>query len=196
MRLIALAALLVLASPALAQGPSVTRVAGPTMTKSLGAMYELTNGSSTLQQEWVALTDPASPVAFEGVPGVRVETDSDSPIRGMIYTSEFKLVAREPLSSVEIKFLTIDIWGEPMRTLVATYVADIGTTKPKKFSPQWSTLGDRSPPSLYASIAYVARARTAAGVIYRADHEAVLTEARKISDKFTATDLEPFPEPK
>jgi hypothetical protein len=45
----------------------------------------------------------------------------------------------------------------------------------------------------YASIAYIARVRTADGRVIEADPAAAVAEARKFSKKFTPLDLEPKP---
>ena len=76
------------------------------------------------------------------------------------------------------------------RTLSTTEIADIGAGE-KKLEGVWRMLSENECSEHYASIAYVSRVRTQAGRVHAGDTSKVLEEARKFSEKFAETDLEP-----
>jgi len=102
--------------------------------------------------------------------------------------------AERSRSAVEIRFITFDLWGSHLDTLVDTEVQDmpVGQTEVKS---KWNLFDENDCAAYYASIAYVARVRTRDGRVIEADTGPVMEEARKFSAKFKPEDLEP-PAPK
>jgi hypothetical protein len=111
------------------------------------------------------------------------------------YQANLSLDVREPLSAVEVRFLTFDVWGQHVRTLKMDEVVDINVGK-KDLTGEWRLYSENECSEYYASIGYVSRARTKAGRVLEADPSAVIQEARKFSKKFTEADLEPKAETK
>jgi hypothetical protein len=163
---------------------TVTRAAGGTIRTSLG--YGLVvNAKSSMTREWIALHDPALPADLVGTPGVTTRhTDQYQ------YFGSFKLKVGEPLAAVEVRFVTFDVWGEHVRNLSSTEVVDMEPGE-HDLSGAWQVYSENEVSEYYASIAYVARARTKTGRVVQADIAAVVAEAQKLSAKFSPEDLEP-----
>jgi hypothetical protein len=96
---------------------------------------------------------------------------------------------KEPLSAVEIRIVTFDVWGQRMWTLYGSQVTDLKVGMNNLESMRWY-FTEHDVSGYYASIAYIARVRTAAGRIIDADPLPVIDEARKFSAKFAPSDLE------
>lgn len=180
-------AVLSLVAPAFGQAPTVTRASGGALTSRLPGPRQ-----STLERVWVTVHDPLMPVDIRGTAGARTELARRTD--GYSYRADYFLDVKEPLSAVEVRFLLFDLWGESMRTLSDVEATDMAGEA--EMGGEWSTFGDARPATLYASIAYVARARTKAGRIVEASPAtiaAVVAEARKLSPGFDEKRLEPPP---
>jgi hypothetical protein len=188
-------ALLALPAAVLAQAanaPTFTREAGGSIQTKLSDNI-IVNKESTLQREWITMHDPAMPADLVGSVGVTtVYKRGSSPYSGEYrYAASYKLQPSQPLRAIEVRFLTFDLWGNHVRTLVATEVSDILTGDPKLLTGEWKVYSENEVSEHYASIAFLSRARTADGRVVEADVRPVLEEARKFSKKLTAADLEP-----
>lgn len=84
-----------------------------------------------------------------------------------------------------------DVFGDHVRTLSMTEVADLAEGSGKDLTPEWQVFSENEASEHLASIAYVARVRLADGRVIESEPESVLAEARKISKKLTVEDLEP-----
>ena len=166
---------------------SVSRASGGSVQTDLGYGIKI-NKESNLMREWITVHNQVLPVDLVGTVGVRTTYDSKS--RGYRYRASFSLQASEPLAAVEVRFLVFDIWGEHVRTLRTTEIADIDAGQ-KKLEGVWRILSENECSEHYASIAYVSRVHTQAGRVHAGDTSKVLEEARKFSEKFAETDLEP-----
>ena len=173
--------------------PTVTKASGGSVKTVLDAASQIVvNKESSLMREWIAVHDPAMPMRLEGTPGVTtIYEDGQRYSSGNYrYSSELQFTATEPVSAVEIRFLTFDVWGEPGRVLSVTEVKDFPAgTHP--LIGKWNLYSENEASEFYASIAYVARVRTKQGKVIRADPAPVVAEARMFSKKFTEADLEP-----
>lgn len=173
------------------QQSNVTRADGGSIRTSLGHGIVL-NEDSSLQREWIAVHHDAVPVSLEGTPGVKTIYESGSRFSsgGFKYSASFQIEAKEPLAAVEIRFLTFDIWGEHSRSLNLTEIRDLpaGT---HKLDGKWNLFSENEASEYYASIAYISRVRTQDGRVIASPIEPVVAEARKFSEKFTESDLEP-----
>lgn len=96
----------------------------------------------------------------------------------------------EPISAIEVRVLTFDIWGERGTSLVMTEVKDFGPGK-HKLTGTWKLYSENEASEFYAAIAYVARVRTRDGKVLKADVRPVIEQAQKFYAKFAEADLEP-----
>jgi len=167
----------------------VTKASGGSIQTKLGYGIVL-NKDSSLIREWITVHDDSLPIEIVGSTGV-LTTYSD---RNYMYNAEYTIITQEAISAFEVRFLTFDIWGNNVKNLVATDVVDIGSGVTQKFDAKWKEYSESRVSEFYASIAYISQIRTADGRVIKANPEIVLTEARKFSEKFSKSDLEPTPD--
>ena len=167
----------------------VTSANGGSIQTKLGYGIVL-NKDSSLMREWITVHDDSLPIDFDGNTGLKT-IYSD---RSYYYSSEYTIITKEAISAFEIRFLTFDIWGNHIQNLVATEISDIGSGMSEKFDAKWKEYSENRVSEFYASIAYISQIRTADGRVIKANPETVLAEARKFSEKFSMSDLEPKPD--
>jgi hypothetical protein len=178
-------------------GVSVTRASGGSIQIPLRLGGPLNKGSS-LSREWITFHDASLPADLVGTVGFKTEGYL-SLERGVVctYTAEYSINAKEPLSAIEVRFLSFDVWGGHQRSFSETHVQDIKAGEQTSFSLSWDlSPSENEAKEFYASIAYITRVRTQSGHIVEADPSPVLEEAQKFYKKFTIEDLEPKPEKK
>ena len=168
--------------------PRIVRFDAGAMRTDLGYGIAL-NNESTLKREGIAIIDPRLPATLND--SARVFTTYGD--RTYKYAALVSVTAVEPLTAVEVRFLVFDVFGDRVRVLSMTEVADIPAGMTKKFVPEWNVYSENEAEDHYASIGYVARVRTQAGKVIDADLTPVLAEARRFSRKLTEADLAPKP---
>jgi hypothetical protein len=171
--------------------PRVRRAQG----EPLGISGLLQNKESSLKQEWVVIDDPQVMARFLTVSGVTTTYDSR---RSSEYSQSFLYRVRHqwmsgsvPLSAIEFRFLTFNVWGNHGRTLCASYIKDIKPLTKYWEDSEWRLFSENEAWEHSASIGYVARVRTADGKVIEADADLILREAKRFTEKFTEADLEP-----
>lgn len=150
------------------------------------------NKESSLTREWVTINDSIMPASFDVPTGITTVYESGQRYSSgeYLYSAAFALTPTEDLTAVEVRFLTFDIWGNHVRNLSSTEVADMEAGKSVSLAARWKVFSENEVSKHYASIAYIAQARTKSGQVIKADPQAVLAQARKFSSKFTADDLD------
>ncbi|KPN77161.1 hypothetical protein AEA42_09695 [Shewanella sp. Sh95] len=167
----------------------VTKSAGGTIKTELGYGIVL-NKESSLTREWITIHDDSLPVDIVGTTGVSTSYQD----RNYQYVAEYSIKTKEDISAIEIRFLIFDIWGNHVTNLSATDIEDTKAEVTKTTSSKWNEYSENRVSEYYASIAYISQVRTADGRVIKANPETVLIEARKFSEKFSKSDLEPKPE--
>ena len=171
-------------------GVEVTRGSGGSVRTVLSQNIIL-NKDSSLQREWIAIKHAALPVKVKATPGVKTNYESGRGYSGSYnYTADFEIDVTEPVTAIEIRFLTFDVWGERGKSLVLTEIKDFAAGT-HKLEGKWNLYSENEASEYYASVAYVARVRTKDGKVLVADVRPVVEEAKKFYAKFTETDLEP-----
>lgn len=159
----------------------------------------LNDNSKSLRREWIAIADARMPARIMRTPGVTI--DSKNYGGRYQYAATYDIEATEPLAAIEVRFICFDVWGQHTKTLSAEQVVDIptdsGTGKQAPFTfsddSKWSIFSEKEASGHYASIAFVARVRTQSGRVVECDPTPVVTEAKKLSSKFTEAALDPSP---
>jgi hypothetical protein len=174
--------------------PNIQRISGGTIQTQLGFGITL-NKNSSIQREWIVISDPSIPLDFIGVTGVttRFEQETEYSSSRYIFFADYTLVSREALVAFEVRFLTFDIWGRHERTLSGTEIIDLAVNATHRCESKWDLYSEHEASEYYASIAYVAQVRTAKGRVMYANNNRVLEVAREFSEKFSESDLEPTP---
>jgi hypothetical protein len=150
------------------------------------------NKESSLEREWTTLNVAGMPARLIGPASVITAYKPSSYSGEYQYSVAFDVEALEPLSALEVRFLTFDVWGDKGRSLSMTMVEDFPVGK-KNLHGAWRVFSENEAEEYYASVAYIARVRTKSGRVAVADPDAVVREVKKFSDKFTAADLAPQP---
>jgi hypothetical protein len=183
-----LAANAVLAQTSQGPKPTISRESGGSIQTPLG--YGITvNKESTLTREWVTFHDPALPADVAGTVGIKTVYESERGSGDYKYSTRLNIEAREPVAAIEVRFLLFDIWGNHIKTLSLTQVADISDKK--ELTAEWRAFSENEVSEYYASIAFIARVRTQSGRVVEANTSLILEEARKFSRKFSVESLEP-----
>jgi len=173
--------------------------AEPTVRKRegepLGIGGLLQNKESSLTQEWVVIDEPRMTVRFLDVCGVTTKYDkarSSEYSQSYLYTVQHQWISGStPLSAIEFRFLTFNVWGSHVRTLCASNIKDYRTDTKYWEDSQWRLFSDHEAWEHFASIGYVARVRTSQGKVIEADTDLILREAKRFTEKFTEANLEP-----
>ena len=146
------------------------------------------NDASTLEREWIVINIPEVPATLHDPTGVKTVYITGGTYR---YEAKFAFTAKEALVAVEIRFLVFDVWGKQSGLLSATYVEDIEKGAKVSKIGKWSLYSANEVQEHYASIGYVARARTKSGEIRIMPSEHVLKVAHEFSADISEKDLEP-----
>jgi hypothetical protein len=175
---------------------AVRRSSGGSIQTKLSAKIILNEGSS-LQREWVTVSDPAMPARLVGVTGIRTHYDTPSDYRagGYCYKSDYTFTTDIDLRAVHVRFLTFDVWGEHVRTLAATEIRDFAPNSSNNLAAEWAIYYENETSDFCASVAYLARVRTSDGKVVTADTTLVIEEARRFSELVKEADLEPSKPP-
>ena len=145
------------------------------------------NEDSSLLRDWVVIHDGRLPLDFQGTPGVRPAYRD----RNFEYRTTADVLAAEDLTAFDVRFLTFDVFGERQTTLAATEVVDIPAGTARSFEWAWRITRENDATEHFASIAFVARVRTADGQVHRADYDSVLCVAELFALAATMADLDP-----
>ncbi len=143
------------------------------------------NEESTLSRDWVVIHDARLPVDFEGTPGATTRYDNNYE-----YNVQATLVASQPVTAVNARFIAFDVFGERVTTLGATEVVDLAPGEPSRFDWQWR-VGENDASRYFASIAFIARVRTADGQVHHADYNTIVCVAELFALAATVADLDP-----
>jgi len=156
------------------------------------------NDGSTLEREWVTVNDKKMPVALVGSVGVGIIYDAGSKYSSgdYLYSTEYKVIAKEDVRALKVNFLLFDVWGDRTKTLASTDIRDIKAGEETSLDAKWRLYSENEASEYLASIAYVDMVRTASGKVYRADKEIILKEARRFSKEIKEEDLKVSPDKK
>ena len=148
-----------------------------------GSVAEINEGSS-LRYSWITLNDADAPIQIEKAGIVEANYLERFFSRG-------SLVSSLPITAFEIRFVLYDVFGSHIKTLSATEVTDIATGEKFDFSGWgWNIYGNEAY-EMFTVVAFLSKARTADGKVWRYDEDAIAEELLKIQVQSTTEDLEP-----
>jgi hypothetical protein len=117
------------------------------------------NQDSTLKRTWYVIDDTSSPVRLERA-GVTIRLDEKERIQYFVPIGT--LAPKGAISAVEVRYLLFNIWGERLRTLSLTRLADSSTHIDLRAGNDWPAL-ELEASQLVTVVAFVARVRMADG---------------------------------
>lgn len=139
---------------------------------------------SSIRWDCHALHDPRCPVDFVDTP--ELKTLTGVPGIDSRLSTKYELEIREPITAIEIHFLVFDIWGECVPALSAVEVSDMPSGR-IQMDHRWIVSSTQG--VMQTSVVYVAKARTANGVVYVADKAALTKAVRQLSLNVTDADF-------
>jgi hypothetical protein len=169
---------------------SMERYPGGGVATDLG--YGITlNKTSSLKREWFVVRDDNAPATIEGPVGIGVRYKSGERYSSgqYQYQATYTVRAKEPLAAIELRVHVFDVFGKLIKTLSATELVDFSDTR--AFEAAWRIWSENEASEAFASVAYLAQVRTAAGRVYEADRSAVFDQVRRVGRRITEADLEP-----
>lgn len=143
------------------------------------------NEESTLSREWVVIHDARLPVDFDGTPGTTTRYEDNYE-----YNVHATLVASQPVTAVNARFIAFDVFGQHVTTLGATEVVDLAPGEPSRFDWEWR-VGGNDASQHFASVGFIARVRTADGQVHHADFNTIVCVAELFALAATVADLDP-----
>ena len=148
---------------------------------------ETLNKNSSLRRKWYVLKDPSAPAFLDGPAGISISFA----MKYWIDVAPTVKTLSEPLSAVEIRVVVLDVFGNFQRTLSGVEVEDIPADSTWTCNLPWPVYSESLAGNSFASIAYVAKARTQEGRVYEANPALVLDQIRRVARQITETDLDP-----
>jgi len=97
----------------------------------------------------------------------------------------------EAITALEVKYMTFNVWGEHVSTLLAVRVRDIQPGKGCEFKWSWHLFSETDAEEYCASLAFISRVRLATGGVVVANPDFVVREARRLCERVTEADLQP-----
>lgn len=119
----------------------------------------LLNQDSTLKRTWYVIDDTNSPVRPERA-GVTTRLDEKERIQYFVPVGTVS--PKQAISAVEVRYVLFNIWGERLRTLLLTRLADSSTHVDLRAGNDWPAL-ELEASQLVTVVAFVARVRMADG---------------------------------
>ena len=158
---------------------------GSPMRTPLVGNVHLNNGSSLVRQ-WTIVNDDQFPARFssEIFTGVTISYSDQN----FEYKANFFMVFDVPVAAFRVVFVTFNIWNERVKNLSYSEVSDIDAGL-DLFLGRWRLLSENEASEHYSTLAYVDQVRLMDGQVLRADRDAVVEQARRISAGFSEDDL-------
>ena len=174
--ILAMTIALLLLVPNLAQGQTsmiISKFNGGPVGTSLGPA-PVVGKDSFLERQWFVMNDPGCPLELKRA-GVMVLNRGD---RYWLLPSG-TMHTKKGVAAFEVRFMLFDLLGRHIRTLAGVELRHLSAgsgLRLKEFGP-WKAWGNDEV-GYVSSVGFVARVKTADGVIWVADTDRILREAR------------------
>ena len=162
--------------------PSIPAIA-QTISSSVadGGEVKINKGSS-LHYSWITLNDADAPIQIEDAGIIIYNLE--------IFAGRGFLVSSVPTTAFEIRFVLYDVFGSHLKTLSATEITDLAKGEKFDFYDwRWGIYGNEAY-EMFTVVAFVSKARTADGEVWRYNEDAIAEELLKIQIQTTTEDLE------
>ena len=174
------------ATPAGAQTISSSITDGGSVVTDLGYNIKVNKGSS-LHRSWVVLNDSGCPLQITGA-GIRTEYGD----RNYNFKPVGSAKPTVAITAFDLRFLLYDAFGEHMRTLSGTEIADVAAGSSYSLSEigSWRAW-ENDVSQLLTVVAFVAQVRSSEGSIWRYNEKRLGEQLRKIQLRVTSGVLDP-----
>lgn len=184
------------APPALGQGLAtprkltVDRADGGTVVTFLGGGIAVNKGSS-LNRRWFVINDSTCPLYLPGI-GIGATYKPDRYRGSYAFTVNAIARAVEEVRAFRLLFAQFNLWGEKMRNLAYTRVADSAKDANIDLQGEWYA-NENDVSEFFTSVAFVDQVMTANGQIWSADLKAIRAKLNEISLRVSESGLTPDP---
>lgn len=153
----------------------VTDYDGGSVVTELGYGIKV-NAQSTLMRSWVVLNDSGCPIQL-GRSGIKTIYGD----REYNFIPEGSISSKEKVAAIDIRFLLYDIFGDHIKTIICTHVADIqtGASIELKNIGGWRAL-ENEISGLLTVVSFVAQVRTSTGTVWKFNAKLIDAELSKI----------------
>lgn len=150
----------------------------------------LINKRSSIRREHRSITDDSLPARFVKTPVVSAVNYSNDDNLHLVYEAHPTIeCTHTPVRAIEIRYVIFDIWGDRLQALTATEIQDVAPTSTITCEHKWGPFLQSDIDEYAASLAFIARVRTANDAVIECEWEYVVEQARKYSSSFSPTDL-------
>jgi hypothetical protein len=170
----------------LSQKIKVTNYDGGSVVTELGYGIKV-NAQSSLMRSWVVLNDLECPIQL-GRSGIKTIYGD----REYNYIPEVSISTKEKVAALDIRFLLYDVFGDHIKTITCTQVADIqtGATIELKNIGSWRAL-ENEISGLLTVVCFVAQVRTSTGIVWKFNAKLIDAELSKIKLMESSGFIEP-----
>jgi hypothetical protein len=145
------------------------------------------NQGSSLKRTWYVIDDLKAPASLDHA-GVFPRLDEKEKLQ---YIVPVGIVSpKQATSAVELRYVLFDVWGQRLRTLSVTQLADSSTHIDFRGSNKWVAL-ESEVSQLVTVVSFVARVRTAEGGVWRFDAGRVVPPLQDLGLNVVPADLIP-----
>jgi hypothetical protein len=150
----------------------------------------LINQKSSLKREHRCITDDSLPIRFAQVPVVSALNLSNDDNLHLIYQAQPSIeCTRSGVRAFEVRYLLFNVLGDHIHSLTALETEDIASGHQYSYVHNWGPYSQPIMDEYYISLAYISRALLESGTVAECDEQYALREIRKVSERFTASDL-------
>lgn len=136
--------------------------------------------SKTLKASYFVVNDERCPISISDL--IIMRLPGETPYSWVLKPMVGKVAASDDVTSIELRIMLFDSFGDHVKTLNFTNTADIAKgsefqlSSAGKYWPSSTSTGEE----FLTSIAFVSRVRTAVGTVWRFDSDSLLPELRKL----------------
>ena len=145
------------------------------------------NQGSSLKRTWYVIDDQKAPAGLDHA-GVFPRLDEKEKLQYIMPVAT--VTPKQAISAVEMRYVLFDVWGQRLRTLSVTQLADSSTHVDFRGSNKWVAL-ESEVSQLVTVVSFVARVRTAEGGMWTFDADRMAPHLRDLGLQVVAADLIP-----
>jgi hypothetical protein len=152
---------------------------------ALRTMNGFLNQDSSLKRTWYVIDNTNSPVRLDRA-GIVPHLDEKEKIQYFVPIGT--VFPRQAISALEVRYVLFNVWGERLRTLSLTRLADSSTHVDLRSGNDWPTL-ELEATQLVNVVTFVARVRMADGQVWAFNPEPMADRIESLGFSVSTQDL-------
>jgi|694.fasta_scaffold90661_2 hypothetical protein len=150
------------------------------------------NKASSLRVGWWTIIDDTLPIRFFEPCGILAHNIANDYPLALRYAATTSVQCYdEMVAALEVRYMTFNVWGQHVATLVANEVQDLTVGHRIRYGHKWHLFSETEADVFCDSLCFISRVRLSSGTVREADLSFVLREAQRICEKVSESDLEP-----